>query len=487
MQETAAELLAQPGYIGLLAIAYTLLQIGGIAAAVHAIFNARSAQGSTAWAIALVSAPLVAFPLYLVLGRNRFRGYVDARRTADNKHRWITQKARAICDQYQSRLDDPDRRVSSLERLAHLPFTYGNRLQLLIDGEDAFEAMFAAMQKAGKYILVQFFIVRDDALGVRLKTLLEEKARQGVHVYFLYDGIGTRKLPRKFQDELRDAGVRIASFKSSRGFASALQVNFRNHRKIVVVDGNDAFVGGLNVGVEYLGHDARYGHWRDTHVGVEGPAVDAVQLIFAEDWHWATGEALDELIWETRAAEGGSSDVLVIPAGPADDFETCSLMFVQAIHVASERVWIASPYFVPNSEVMSALQLAALRGVDVRILLPGRPDHFMVYLASYYYIKLAGRPGVRFYRYQDGFMHQKVFLVDDYAAGIGTANLDTRSFRLNFEITLLALDKVFAAEVERMLQADLAQSVEVEHDEVDRKGIFFKTGVAATRLLSPIL
>jgi len=162
-------------------------------------------------------------------------------------------------------------------------------------------------------------------------------------------------------------------------------------------------------------------------------------------------------------------------------------MFVHAIHAARKRFWIASPYFVPTSEVVSALQLAGLRGVDVRILLPGDPDHFMVYLASFYYMKLAGREGVKFFRYQGGFMHQKVFLVDDRGVGVGTANLDNRSFRLNFEITMLALDEVLASETEAMLQSDFANSRQVDHDEIDQKGVFFKTGAAAARLLSPIL
>lgn len=487
MQDGAAELLTQPGSIELLAIAYFVLQLCGIVAAVHAIFNARSAQGSTAWAIALISAPLFAFPLYLIFGRNKFRGYVDARRTAENKHKWITEKARNVCDDFRSSLDDQGGRFLSLERLANLPFTYGNDIKLLIDGRPAFDAMFAAITAAEHYVLVQFFIVREDALGQQLKQLLIDKAMRGVRVFFLYDDLGTRGLSKKFFAELRNAGVRIEVFRSSRGYTSAFQVNFRNHRKIVVTDGELAFVGGLNVGEEYLGASDRFDHWRDTVVSMEGPSADAVQLIFAEDWHWATGETIDELDWETKESKGGNADVLILPSGPSDDFETCSLMFVHAIHAARERFWIASPYFVPNSEVISALQLAGLRGVDVRILLPGDPDHFMVYLASFYYMKLAGREGVKFFRYQNGFMHQKVFLVDSLAAGVGTANLDNRSFRLNFEITMLAINDEFASEVEAMLQADFANSIQVDYDEIDQKGVFFKSGAAAARLLSPIL
>jgi len=481
------ELLTDTGSLGMLAIAYGILEVLAISAAVHAVFNARSAQGSTAWAIALVAAPLIALPSYLVFGRNRFSGYVDARRDADLAHGWIAERARTVCDAYRSDLPDYGGRLSFLERLAHLPFTYGNHLQLYVDGESAFDAIFEAIKKARSYVLVQFFIVRDDDLGRRLQELLIDKSRAGVRVYFLFDQLGSRKLPGRVLRAYRDAGVKIEAFRSSKFFANPMQINFRNHRKIVVIDGDLAFVGGLNVGVEYLGKSRKYGAWRDTHAAVEGPSADALQLIFAEDWHWATGETIEGLEWETRTAKSGDADVLVLPSGPADDYETCNLMFVHAIHSAQHRFWIASPYFVPNAEVVSALQVAGLRGVDVRILLPDNPDHFMVYLASFYFMKLTGAKGIRFYRYKEGFMHQKAFLIDDFGVGIGTANLDNRSFRLNFEVTLLSVNYDLAAKVKEMFEVDFTNSRIVAHDEIRKRNPLFKLGAAGARLLSPIL
>jgi cardiolipin synthase len=481
------ELLTDTGSLGMLAIAYGILEVLAISAAVHAVFNARSAQGSTAWAIALVAAPLIALPSYLVFGRNRFSGYVDARRDADLAHGWIAERARTVCDAYRSDLPDYGGRLSFLERLAHLPFTYGNHLQLYVDGESAFDAIFEAIKKARSYVLVQFFIVRDDDLGRRLQELLIDKSRAGVRVYFLFDQLGSRKLPGSVLRAYRDAGVKIEAFRSSKFFANPMQINFRNHRKIVVIDGDLAFVGGLNVGVEYLGKSRKYGAWRDTHAAVEGPSADALQLIFAEDWHWATGETIEGLEWETRTAKSGDADVLVLPSGPADDYETCNLMFVHAIHSAQHRFWIASPYFVPNAEVVSALQVAGLRGVDVRILLPDNPDHFMVYLASFYFMKLTGAKGIRFYRYKEGFMHQKAFLIDDFGVGIGTANLDNRSFRLNFEVTLLSVNYDLAAKVKEMFEVDFTNSRIVAHDEIRKRNPLFKLGAAGARLLSPIL
>jgi cardiolipin synthase len=487
MEQTVTELLNDPESLSVLAIGYAFLEVLGVFAAVHAVFNARSAQGSTAWAIALVAAPVVALPLYLVFGRNRFSGYVDARRDSDQALDWIAATARTVCDDYQSELPEFGGRLTVLERLARLPFTYGNHVELFVDGESAFDAIFDAIRSANSYVLVQFFIVRDDDLGRRLQQLLIEKARRGVKVYFLFDQLGSRKLPGRVIRAYRDAGVRVEPFRSSKFFANPTQVNFRNHRKIVVVDGDIAFVGGLNVGVEYLGQSDKYGPWRDTHASVEGPSADALQLVFAEDWHWATGETIEGLEWETRTAPDGKADVLVLPTGPADDFETCNLMFVHAIHSANERFWIASPYFVPNAEIVSALQMAGLRGVDVRILLPANPDHVLVYLASFYYMKLVGAKGIRFFRYSEGFMHQKVFLIDDAGVGIGTANLDNRSLRLNFEVTLLGVDKALAATVQAMFENDFENSHEVDHDEILRRNPLFKLGAAGARLLSPIL
>ncbi|MGH8223142.1 MAG: cardiolipin synthase [Woeseiaceae bacterium] len=484
-QETVTGVLAQPFYLGLAAAAYALLQIAGVVAALHATFNARSSQGATAWAIALIAMPMVALPAYLLFGRRRFHGYVSARRLADRDHADLIRQVNSFCDGFRSNLPDRHGTLLSLERLANLPFTRGNEVRLLIDGEEAFAAIFDAIDKAQHYLLIQFFILRHDNIGEELKDRLAAKVRGGVPVYMLYDEIGSHKLSRRYLRECRAAGIDIRPFQTTKGFANRFQLNFRNHRKIVVADGDLAFLGGLNVGDEYLGRDERVGHWRDTHVSVAGPAADAVQLIFFEDWYWATGELLQNLDWQAR--EAGDADVLILPSGPADRLETCNLMFVQAINTARHRIWIASPYFVPNDEVISALQLAALRGVDVRILLPANPDHLLVYLASFSYISRTGVEGIRFYRYTDGFMHQKVFLIDDMAAGIGTANIDNRSFRLNFEITLLAIGGQVAESTRTMLENDFAASHEVRHDEIDQRSFLFQVGSRAARLLSPIL
>jgi len=246
-------------------------------------------------------------------------------------------------------------------------------------------------------------------------------------------------------------------------------------------------VGGHNVGDEYLSRDDKFGHWRDTHLRITGPAALGAQAAFVEDWQWAADELLGELNWEPVPSPRGNSQVLVIASGPADEVDTASLMYAQAINIATKRIWIASPYFVPDDAIVQSLQLAAMRGVDVRILIPEVSDNRFVKLAAYSYFDEVSSTGVKFYRYQDGFLHQKTMLIDDNVAAVGTANFDNRSFRLNFEITAVVADPAFAAEVEQMFEADFAVSRLMEPDEYDSKSYLFKVAVRMARLAAPVL
>ena len=267
---------------------------------------------------------------------------------------------------------------------------------------------------------------------------------------------------------------------------SRLHLNFRNHRKIVIVDGRHAWMGGINVGDEYLGLDPRIGAWRDTHLCVEGPVVQCAQVAFVEDWHWAAGETLSHLQWRPLPAAAGLCPVLCLPSGPADELETCTLFFVAAINRARSRLWIASPYFVPDEVLITALQLAALRGVDVRVLLPGRSDNPLVSLSSWSYIEALEQAGVAMYRYQGGFMHQKVTLVDDDGCTVGTANFDNRSFRLNFEITMAVIDRGLAARAQAMLENDFMQSRRIRVADLRARSLALRFAVRLARLSAPV-
>lgn len=460
----------------------------GIIAAVHAILTVRTAQGALAWALSLFFMPYLTLLPYLIFGRSRFYAYIAARRQADREMHLAMAALdwRPWVEETKVAHDAPVfRMLRALPHLGPMPCLTGNHVRLLIDGQAAFEAIFEAIAQARKVILIQFFIVRDDQLGRRLRDLLLQRAKDGVQIFMLYDRIGSHSLPRTYINSLRQGGIQIHAFPTRGTLINRFQLNFRNHRKVVVIDGQRGFLGGLNVGDEYLGQKPPLAPWRDTHAELQGAAVASLQESFAEDWFWACHQLPPLLLPALYPQQNMLCQV--IATGPADPHETGSLMFAEAIHSAQKRIWITSPYFVPDEILSTALQLAVLRGVDVRILIPGRPDHHIVYAASILYAFEAIRDGVRIFRYQNGFMHQKVMLIDDHSATVGSANLDNRSFRLNFEITLLTVDKVFAAQVERMLEHDFSQSTELFDSDMHTVHRLQQLGMRIARLVSPIL
>jgi len=254
---------------------------------------------------------------------------------------------------------------------------------------------------------------------------------------------------------------------------------------VLVVDGREGWLGGFNVGVEYLGHHPRHGPWRDTHLKLSGPSVLGLQEAFWEDWHWATGELIN-LAWQPTLTCEECHSVVIVPSGPADSQDTASLLVQHAIHSARERFWVTSPYFVPDQGVQDALRLAAMRGVDVRIMMPERPDHLLVFLSAFSFLPDMLRAGVKVYRYQPGFLHQKVMLIDDAAASVGTVNLDNRSFRLNFEITAFLPDRQFAAQVRLMLEKDFSDCRRIDIEEITSRPLWRKLLSRAAYLLAPI-
>lgn len=462
------------------------IHVAGVLSAVNALLTPRSSQSAIAWAISCVTFPYLAVPAYWLLGRNRFHGYVLARRSSKSRLRKRVKGLREYAPGESGLPRELSQSCQAFERLAAMPFTQGNTVNLLVDGEPAFEAIFREIERARDYIFVQFFIVRSDALGQRMREALRAKVKQGVRAYFLYDRIGSHALSSRFVESLREAGVRVQAFKPPRGWSNRFQINFRNHRKMVVVDGRWAATGGMNLGEEYCGHSKQFGYWRDTMVEVTGPAVQEIQLSFAEDWFFLT-QSVPKLNWSPADPEEGKQAVLVLPTGPADELHSCSMMFTQAIHAAQTRLWITNPYFVPDNEIVRALQLAALRGVDVRMLLPSKANHLLVHWASCTYLEDLKRTGVRFLRYTKGLLHEKVMLVDDGLALVGTANTDNRSFYLNFELTLLVADRHFASDVEAMFHDDFEHSRETGNESLNDRGLFFQIAARLSRLLSPVL
>ncbi|MCF6206589.1 MAG: cardiolipin synthase [Sulfurovum sp.] len=457
----------------------------GLLSTYRAIMDSRTSQGAVAWVIFLITFPYISLPIFWIFGRNKFQGYSRAKELKDQL---VHERVEILKQELEPYLCDPSEKKvfeRSIEKLAYFPMLKGNSLSLLIDGEATFKSLLEGIAQAEKYILFQFYIVKNDDIGNTVKKALINKAKEGVEVYFLYDEIGTPLFMGDYMHSLEEAGVRVRAFNTRKGFHNKFQINFRNHRKIMVVDGKRTWIGGHNIGDEYLGRSPKIGNWRDTHMVYEGPAVLAAQLSFAEDWHWADGTLLGHLNWHPQHADQNRK-ILVVPSGSADRFDTAALLFHDAINSAKERIWIASPYFVPDDAIVSALQLAGLRGVDVRILIPERPDNMLVYYAAYTYFEEVSQTGVRFYRYTNGFLHEKVMLIDDEIATIGTANFDNRSFRLNFEITAIVDDKAFASEVEAMFEEDFTHAYEMTMAQIRHKSRWFKFVSRVARLTSPV-
>ncbi|MDR5898240.1 cardiolipin synthase [Halomonas vilamensis] len=460
-----------------------LIHMLGMISAVMALMSSRTSQGAVAWIISLLTFPYVALPAYWFFGRPRFYGYVSARGERDSVLRRVLARYRANMMPFCVISTNADTRA--VEQLAMMPLTQGNQAELLIDGKKTFESLFSGIDRAEFYILLQFFIVRNDALGRKLQQRLQKAASRGVRVYFLYDEVGSRKLNEGFLRDLQSAGVEVSAFRSSRGFKHRFQLNFRNHRKVAVMDGKEGWVGGFNVGVEYLGGHPRHGAWRDTHLKLVGPSVMGLQEAFWEDWHWATGNVIN-LDWQPSPLTVPNHHVVIVPSGPADRLDTASLLVQNMIHSAQERLWVTSPYFVPDQGVQDALRLAAMRGVDVRVMIPERPDHLLVFLSAFSFLPDMLQAGVKIYRYLPGFLHQKIILIDNDAASVGTVNLDNRSFRLNFEITAFIPSPDFAAEVRLMLEKDFSQCRRISLDEIQQRSVWQKVISRAAYLTSPV-
>ncbi len=453
----------------------------GFATSLHALMGTRTAPGTIAWMVSLNAIPYLAVPAYWVFGRDDVHDYVQQRRERARFLNQALESHLAGLEPFRSKWSNRDPKLRAIEQLAHIPFVDGNRAELLVDGEAIFASLFDGIDAAEDYLLVQFYIVRDDERGREMQQRLIRKAREGVRVHLLFDSIGSLDLRRSYIDELTEAGVEIRSFLQHEGWIDLLQLNFRNHRKLVIADGKVAWVGGMNIGDE-----SESAGWRDTHVRIEGPAVLNLQLSFMEDWRWVADE-LPEVHWQPHPVSGARVPILIIPSGPADRFETASLMVQQFIHLAEDRIWISSPYFVPDEGVVGALKLAALGGLDVRLLLPERADGRVVSLAAYRYMDALSSAGVRIFRYQPGLMHAKVFLIDKHSAAVSTANMDNRSFRLNFELTALVADPAFAREVEQVFEVDFASSREMDKNEISRKSFWVRLGSRGANLFAPVL
>lgn len=418
------------------------LYLLAILAARAALSTARTSQGAAAWVVFLLAWPLIALPAFLVFG-----GVSRINQKPD--HRYADREGP----------DAREGRLSTLRGITHARLTAGNRLELLVDGAETFDAIFPAIDAAEEELLVQFYIVRRDDVGLELRDRLIAAAARGVRVFVLLDLLGSLTLGPRYIRELRAAGIRIRGVPGRRGPRGRIGLNFRNHRKSVLIDGRLGFTGGINAANEYVDGGKHFDEWRDTHLLIEGPMARQLRDLFAADWEAVAKEPLPAL---ERAAEGAGDANgrlgLVTGYGPSDAQERGSLLLCGLVGLAKERLWLTTPYLVPHADLMTALQLAQLRGVDVRILIPEPSDKWLPWYATRATAREMMRVGIEVVQYTPGFMHQKVILIDDDIASVGTINLDIRSALLNFEQTALVEDRGFASEVEAMLKRDFDRS-----------------------------
>ncbi|MEX0643540.1 MAG: cardiolipin synthase [Pirellulales bacterium] len=479
--------------LGLVSYALAILSVPSVL-----LQRRASPYAALSWILVLFSIPLLGIFLWWALGRRHLFRKRRRRRVA-------AAHVSASMAQLREELPAPPLAESPLLALRNLPEedaqwdfppTAGNRVALMADGPTVYEPIEAAMQRARHHVHLLFYIWHNDVIGRRLRDELIERVRAGVQVRVLCDGFGAPEVSGRFMDPLREAGGKVGVFLPPRFFSRQPQLNFRNHRKIVVVDGALGFIGGFNIGDEYMKD------WHDTAIGMTGPVVDQLQEVFADDWYFATGEDImtaqhfgrwrdlpQELSLHNADGTEPPPDAQcdVVASGPHTPQNSAHDVIFVAITQAVRRVWIMTPYFIPDSDMLTALRTAVYRGVDVRVLLPEKIDQPIARLAARSYYEVLLQAGVKIYEYLPGVLHGKTMLFDDELSLVGSANMDIRSFKLNFEISCLVLSRSLAGQLAALFEKDLGQSREITLADMENRSRWAKLVESAAHLLSPMI
>jgi cardiolipin synthase A/B len=428
-------------------------------------FERRDPESILAWLFAVIALPVAGFVLYLIFGFKYFKTRAfGLKSTGDVAILSRVRQGLEPALQYErdgvvhEPVAFPDlARLLSADAGAFL--TEGNEVTVFTDGNAKFDALFEAIAAAKSHIHLEYYLLRNDALGKRLVDALETKAREGVQVRLLYDDLGNQ-IPRARYRQLIAQGARVSGFYRSL-LPVGFRLNYRNHRKIAVMDGNVAFLGGFNVGEEYLGL-GKMGHWRDTAVRIRGPAVRSLQLRFVLDWNYATKEGITlGSSYFGQFSHLGSAAIQIVSGGPDTTWNPPREQYVKMVGSAKRTCYLQTPYFIPDVSVMTALRIAALSGVDVRIMVPSKVDQPFVHWASLSNLGELLEAGVRAFAYDDGFLHAKTVTVDDLVTSVGTANWDLRSFKWNFETNAVIHDAAFAEQYRHIFEDDMKRSTEI--------------------------
>lgn len=466
-----------------------------ILAAVLIFMERRNIAATWAWLMVLLFLPGVGFFVYLVFGQRLSKKKLYRLAEGEFSH------FRAAVDKQKQLLENGDLEVNDPAMKKHRDmiymnvvsdgayYTQDNAVQIFTEGHGLFEDMFRNIEEAREHIHLLYYTVKDDELGKRLMDLLVKKAAQGVQVRLLYDEIGSAGISFRYFRPLLAAGGEVTSFFPSSIPFLNFRVNFRNHRKLTIIDGRIGYIGGFNIGDEYLGKDKRLGYWRDTHLRIEGKAVYMLQARFFLDWNLSSPKRLAEslMYFPQMEEEAGRVGIQIVSSGPNSEKQQIKHGYLKMIYKARRSIYLQTPYFIPDDSVLTAMKMAAMSGVDVRVMVPGRPDHKLVYWATHSYLGELLKSGVRCYQYEKGFLHVKAIVVDGELSSVGTANVDIRSFKLNFETNAFLYDTQTAKLLEGQFMADLADCREITMKEYMNRPLRSRLQESLTRLLSPIL
>ncbi len=479
----------------ILELVYPAILVLNLLFAVTIVFIQRkNPTAVAAWLLVIFYIPLLGFVLFLIFGQDyRKRKMFQLKDEADRiVTAYVTAQKKILTE---TDVDLDTCWSGSLKRLIRMLLennraiiTNDNQVTVYTKGTEKFSDLISTIRKAGHHVHLEYFILKDDGLGKEVMAALVDRARSGVEVRLLVDGVGSGSLPRHFFDELVHEGGQYAIFFPSLIPFFNYRINYRNHRKIAVIDGRTAFIGGFNIGDDYLGKIKRWGFWRDTAVKIEGSGDSFAQLRFFQDWNYAAREKIDFDPVYFSEADGKSGSILqIVSGGPDTQWNPVKDSYLKMIDSANKTVYIQTPYFIPDESIMDSLRIAAMSGLDVRIMIPTKPDHMFVYWASHSYIEQLLGSGVRAYTYDNGFLHAKTIVIDGTVASVGSANWDVRSFRLNFETNAVIYDPFIAAELKEAFEDDLVYCRELTSGWYRSRSVFFKARAAVSRLFSPIL
>ncbi|WP_160689363.1 cardiolipin synthase [Clostridium sp. C2-6-12] len=455
------------------------------------IFIERKDPTTTwAWLLILLVLPGIGFIIYIILGQNLSR-----QKIFKEKIRVDEYKRKNTNENYDSDapIHDGGERFVDLRNMnfnhSGAKYTTNNNIKVYINGEDKFKQLIDDIKNAKRYIHIEYYIFKNDMLGKEIIKELTKKAEEGLEVRMLVDSMGSRKLTKKAIEKYLEAGGKFSLFFPGIVPHINTRINYRNHRKIVVIDGEYGYLGGFNVGAEYISQDPEVGFWRDTHVRIEGEAVDDLNERFLLDWCHAADEEIEDYSKYSSNTNKNVGDVgiQIVTSGPDHKEQYIRNAYIKLINNAKENVYLETPYLVPDSPILESLKISALSGVDVRIIIPGKPDHFFMQWAASSYIGELLEAGIKIYNYQNGFIHAKTIVADSKVMSIGTANMDIRSFKLNFEVNAFIFDDRIAQEGEAQFIRDMNNSKEMTKEIYKNRSITIRIKESIIRLLSPIL